>query len=289
MTHRAGVVARRSRVRVGLLGLVLAGLAALMLADPTLAQQPGTVAVDTGGAEVDLGAGDLPQSAVNALILLLVLSILIESGLAVVFDWRVYSAYLGGRALKPVFAVIVSFTIVRTFELDILASLITSNTASALSSFWVTELLTALIIAGGSGGVNKILKTLGVRTRYTPPEPPSQDKAWIAVKVVRGREIVGPVRVAVTEVAASGQDLPALAGATHASKPSLRSILLGNADRFPQNGGYEVIPDKAYTLSVMGETHSGTAIRADVVDQPVKLAKGAVVDFQVRLGTVDRK
>ena len=251
-----------------------------------LAQDAGSDQVQ----EVALGGDDIINQSARALTILLVLATLIESGLAVIFRWDVYEAYFSRRGLKPVIAVAVSFLLVRAFQIDVFASLLQSySPGSDVRSIWVTELLTALILAGGSSAVNAILKSLGLRTEESrePVPAPAPDRAWIAVRVVRGKGITGPVRIEVTadESADAGQ-VPAIAGVAYGSPPSLRSLLLRNEDRFPSNGGYEVSSNTVYRLTATGQSKTGAEVTAPIVKGPVKLAPGAIVDFEVTLKEV---
>lgn len=242
------------------------------------------------GEEVALADPDVLAASIRALTILLVLSVLIESGLETVFSWRLYETYFAQRALKRPLAVLVSFVIVRTFELDVFASLLdTYSTGEDVGSVWVTELLTALILAGGSGAINNMLARLGVRTRYEPPVQLPPEKGWISIRVRRGRDIAGPVHVTVTEDPSAPADLPSIAGSTYTRTPSVGSLLFRNRDRFPPNGGYVVASGKPYRVTVAGRDREGKPLQTAVTPEPIKLAPGARVDFDALIGEVDRR
>jgi hypothetical protein len=52
-------------------------------------------------------------------------------------------------------------------------------------------------------------------------------------------------------------------------------------DRFPQNGGYVVAPNKAYVIKVEGYDQGGNAISA--LGGTYAFAERAIVDFEVGL------
>jgi len=256
-------------------------LTVLVLAffDPALAQDGSLAAAST--PSVELAGTDLPQKSIQALMMLLVLAILIESGLSVVFEWSVYRAYFAKGALKPMIAVAVSFIVVRGFELDILAELIESYRTGEVESVSLTQFLTALILAGGSHTVNRVRKSLGLEESASD-DPPSATHGWLSVRVERGRAIKGPVRVTVTEVENSDEQ-ESIAGMALARRPGLASLFFRNNDRFPATGGYALDPKKSYKIAVVGQTSDGILVRKQITDGPIKLAVGAIVDFDVKL------
>lgn len=272
---------RGLKLRVTLIVLVLAGFALL---EPVLAQQATNLptAVETGAGGIDFGAATISQQSLQALMMLLVLAILVESGLAVVFEWDVYRAFFAKGALKPVIAVVVSFVVVRTFKLDVIAELVGSYTSDNVGSTVITQFLTALIIAGGSHTVNRVRKSLGLKEASEDDAAPPATNGWLSVRIVRGKAITGPVRVTVTEVE-NPPDSEAIAGMALARRPGLASLFFRNNDRFPASGGYPLDPEKSYKVAVVGQTAHGKTVRQQVTDGPIRLAAGAIVDFDVRL------
>lgn len=107
-----------------------------------------------GGFEVSL----------RALTALFVLAILIESALSVIFNWRLYLKFFSNRGMKTLIMIGVAALVVWTFNIDILEKMLASYGVPVSSeSFFLSNLLTALILAGGSAGVYKILVALGYR------------------------------------------------------------------------------------------------------------------------------
>lgn len=252
-------------------------------ATPALAQ--------SGGPDF---SNEVYQASLKAIFILLVLSVLIENALAVIFNWRVFRTYFSVRGIKTIISFAVSFLIIRTFEIDVVSSLLGVYSPGDVAGDAVpgpypstlgTQILTALIVAGGSSGVNRLMAAFGYRNeggeqeeRPTPPK----DKAWISVRV-RQKLADSPVQVHVTEDPGAPADLPAIAGTCLGGRPSLLSLLMRNNDRFPQNGGYSVTPDRAYRISVSATDREGKKITKDISEDPVKLAGGAIVDFEVVL------
>ncbi len=234
------------------------------------------------GTDVALDEPDIYQASLRALTVLFVVAILIENALALVFNWKVYRAFFSERGLKPIASFVVSLIVVQQFGLDIVASLLDAygEASSATSSNLATEILTAMIVAGGSSGVNTVMRSLGYRSNQSAEvAKPPKDKAWIAVRVDKGLG-KGAMQISVTEDNSVSGDLPAIAGTVMKSRPTLTSLLTRNTNRFPANGGYEVVPNKTYRISLIGE-EDGEQVVIPVGGGPVKLAPRAIVDFDV--------
>lgn len=257
--------------------LVLALLPALVLALPGMAQQ-------LGAADINLNDDDIYAASLKALTVLLVVAILIENALALIFNWRVFRAYFSVSGLKAVISFVVSLIVVIQFKLDIMSSLLAAYGDAPVvegSNNIGTEILTALIVAGGSAGVHNLMRAMGYRGEADAEERlPPKDRAWVAVRV-RRKAGVGALQVTVTEDPSAPATLPAMAGTVMAARPNLLSLLMRSNDRFPQNGGYEVVPGKAYRLSVIGRDRDGARVVVPVSEEPVKLAPRAIVDFDV--------
>ena len=225
------------------------------------------------------------DASLKAITILLVVAVLLESALAVIFNWRVFRAYFSVAGLKTLISFVVSLFIVQGFGLDIMSRLLSVYEQGDFQSNLGTQILTALIIAGGSSGVNKLLVAFGYRDNSVPedttPTPP-KDKAWISVRV-RKKQARSPVQVHVTEEPRPPAGITAIAGTCLANRPSLISLLMRNNDRFPSNGGYAVTPEKAYRISVSALGSDGSPVAKPVTAEPVMLAAGAIVDFDVVL------
>src|SRR5262245_45433242 len=247
------------------------------VAGPTLAQ--------TASSNPPASGGDpLYPEALKALTVLFVTAILLESAFSIIFNWRVFLAYFSSRGVRTIIMVAVSLLIVNIFDLDILADLISAyqgtNVAAAMHP--VSTFVTALILAGGSAGVNNIMVALGYRENREEVAPkPSQDEAWIAIRVKK-QNAVGEIRVLVEPVSPAplGPNPPAIAGTIGSRRPGLFELLLRNANRFPQNGGYVVRPYVPYVIEVEGRDANGTVLKR-LDGRSYVFAPRAIVDFEV--------
>jgi hypothetical protein len=100
-----------------------------------------------------------------------VLSVLFEVALTPIFNWRFFLAYFEGKGYKTPFTVIVALIVFWKYDLDIIKDLLNALGHPAVKSFW-GQVITALLIAGGSDGIFRIFAKLGIRN---PAE--AQEKA----------------------------------------------------------------------------------------------------------------
>jgi hypothetical protein len=273
--------ATENRIDANTAAAAEAGRAAEKLAAAKKAKLDAANAASETGAQASKAKEDaledpLPQSA-KVLLKLFVLAVILESALAILFNWRPFIATFDGRATKPLIALIVAFALVKSLNLDVVGSLVRTYTGyqGAAGDGWLTSLLTAMVIAGGSAGVNRMLRSLGYRSidvEETKPKPPPT-KAWVAAH--RGRiALTGPLDVLV----AKGEDGWKLAGSI-TGLGRLRSIgwLLRDRSSFPTAGGLAVDPDQDLRVALVrqGQTVPDEAN----IWGPRKLMAGAIVDI----------
>lgn len=249
-----------------------------------------------------IGLSDTVYSAsLSALTMLFVTAVILESAFSIIFNWRIFLSYFSASGVKTIVMVAVSLVVVYVFNLDIVASLVAaykmpvgSGTQVDASAFAASvkqisgptsSIITALVLAGGSVGVNNLLNALGFRAnRETRPEPaPPENEAWVAVKV-RRNNAVGLVHVVVSKVDLPAGEVapPAIAGSVSFSRPRIGELLFRSVDRFPQNGGYVVKPNEVYRILVEGtDAKGGRLTRLD--DRYFVFAPRAIVDFQVEI------
>lgn len=120
------------------------------------------------------GSSALPASEgvhrtkiVNVLVLVLALSLVFESAMSVIFDWRLFIRHFEGRGVKTPLIIGVAFLTFLNYDLDIVTKLLAAFPETDVQAGDVTlpgQLLTALLIAGGSGGVFRIFSRLGIRS-----------------------------------------------------------------------------------------------------------------------------
>lgn len=98
----------------------------------------------------------------QVLLVFLVLSVVFEVALTPIFNWRYFLLHFEGKGLKTPITVILAFLVFWGYGLDIIKDLLNSLGYPANRTFG-GQLLTALLIAGGSDGVLRIFTKLGIR------------------------------------------------------------------------------------------------------------------------------
>ena len=127
------------------------------------------------------------EQSFKALFVLLIIATILESGLAVVFNWRPFVLLFDQRGMKTLVSILFAIVFVNLFDLDLVTRLINIYTGSTRPVTATGLFVTALVIAGGSSGVNRLLVAFNFRSVKTaeqiaPKPPPTQ--AWVAVKLV---------------------------------------------------------------------------------------------------------
>lgn len=254
--------------------------AAVATAAPAFAEGTDT-GLNIGKLGVELGA-------------LAVIVLVVESALATIFQWRLYRMLFNNRALKTVVMVAVGLIIVLGFNYDIfgrlMAELSPGGTTPDSSAKAVSVVLSALIIAGGSAGVNTLLQRLGFRNpvQAEPARPVlNENQAWVSIRVNR-KEAVGPVQIAVRE-AADDPQASALAGTVRERGfwETVKEAFTADAMRFPNYGGRTVTVGKTYEIVAMARRPLAPvngAPQDEAFSIPVykgSFASRAIVDFNV--------
>lgn len=225
------------------------------------------------------------NKSLAALTMLFVIAVLLENAFALLFNWRVFLTYFSVAGVKTLVMFAVSLMVVHWYGVDILASLIAAyRKLPAPESTPVSKVVTAMILAGGSSVVNRIMVALGFRTatadKLPDPKPPA-DKAWIAVHVQPSKS-VGPVSVLIQNLGPANANSPSpLAGTIRFRRPSLKELLWRNVNRFPPNGGYTVAPGVVYKITVVGKDSANAEVRAEIGE--FVFAPNAIADFDVTL------
>jgi hypothetical protein len=227
-------------------------------------------------------SGAVYEQSARVLFFLFVLAVLLESGLAILFNWKPFVEYMVPRAVRPVIALIGAIIFVKLLDLDVVTNLANALNDTHLPVSTAGQALTAMVIAGGSAGVNTMLVALGFRSVQTPataiPKPPP-DKAWLAVRALRG-EAVGDLLV----FAGPPTGSPALIGVIkgRSSRHGFWAFFFSDPGRLPSYGGHTMQPDQDYVVEVRGKNAAGMPL-PPVVFGPLQFAKGAIVDFDVTL------
>lgn len=266
--------ARKSQIQNAILILTLTLLYSL-----SAFAQPDTATV----APVAEAGTNIYTASIAALTKLFVLAVLVESALSLIFNWRVFQEFFNQRAIKTVVLFVVSLIVVKTFDIDIVAELMKIYNQGSSPGDLMSTTLTAMILAGGSSGVNNLFVALGFRSRLSEKtaQPPSHE-AWISVLVHRDSAATGEVLVQVSEEpSGANATYAAIAGSINARK-KFRDLFFPNRNRFPKSGGYKLESGKVYRISVTGKDESGTQVSG--LGETYSFAPRAIVDLDVKLG-----
>lgn len=235
------------------------------------------------------------ESSFQILVAAFVLALLLESAFALIFNWRVFEILLVGRAVRTPIMLIGAWLLVHYFSIDLMASLLDAYQPAerARTGSGFTKLLTAMILAGGSVGVNRILVALNFRSLVKdeePPKPLDTTQAWVSVAVIPKKRN-DKVRVDITEVTpAAGVTPPTTIGVAGSQKPTLWGMFLGDNYRVPRSGGIRVDTGKCYTITLRdltnGESYDVTGQKLpdqNPVPTIFKFGSRAILDFHVSL------
>jgi hypothetical protein len=110
----------------------------------------------------------------DVLIVFFVLSVVFEVAMTPIFNWRVFLKHAEGKGWKTPIVIISAFLVFWGYNLDIISELLIALGQETKIDHG-GQLLTALLIAGGSDGVFRIFTKLGIRN----PEE-RKEKAEIA-------------------------------------------------------------------------------------------------------------
>lgn len=231
--------------------------------------------------------------ALSGLVYLFVFAVLIESALAVIFNWRLFLEIFNGRGMRTLVAIAVSALVVKFSGINFLDQLAaTMNgtlppvTPATGTSFW----LTALILAGGGSGVNRILVALGYRTEPPPTAvmvKPEEKRAWVSIRVIRDRA-VGPIKVNVTaKGAVQASSPPALTAVLNSSDQDgvwrrIVQVFFLDRTRMPPRSGWQVDSMQEYEIKVEASDSAQQPI-ACPINGTYRFAGGAIIDFVVKL------
>lgn len=106
--------------------------------------------------------GDNMGGVGEVLLVFLVLSLAFEVALTPIFNWRVFMAHLEGKGYKTPITVALAFVVFWGYGLDIIRDLLVALKRPAEVSIG-GQILTALLIAGGSSGIFQIFTKLKIR------------------------------------------------------------------------------------------------------------------------------
>ena len=234
---------------------------------------------------------DVYSQSFKALFVLFILAVIIESGFAVLFNWRPFVETFNSRSVKPLVAFAFCWLFVEAFDLDITTRLVNVYSSTNYPVNLPGKIVTALVLAGGSSGVNNLMVSLGFRAPIssTPaPARPPPNEAWIAVRLNR-RLARGPVTVRIGDPAAGALPVAGMiAGSAHPGG-AVVSYFLRDRGRFPGTGGHRISVPAAAPPTVRVELEGVTAAGAAIPAAPgsswggYPVTAGAVIDLELTL------
>lgn len=244
-----------------------------------------TVEVKVEPAAPGFGSAVYEQAG-RAVFYLFVVAVILESALALLFNWKPFVENLIPRAVRPVIAFFAAILVVNMLGMDVVAALantLSEPTATKLPVTTTGQIITAMVIAGGSAGVNTMLVALGFRSVRTPettqPKVPP-NMAWLAVRALEGKSRGDLLVFLTSPPGGTGALLGVIKGR---SKPdSIRSWFVSDRGRIPSYGGHTVAPGQSYVLEVRGKDENGIPLPPMTLG-PLEFAKGAIVDIDVKL------
>lgn len=141
----------------------------LNVVDPPPTADPADEPIDDDPA-VDIDRSPIEASG-NALLKLFVLAVILESALALLFNWRPIVARYDGRGIKAPVSFAAALALVFIFKPDAIAALMSGYGSDVgQGGLFFARVIEAMVIAGGSAGVNRLLLALGFRSQTRAEE-----------------------------------------------------------------------------------------------------------------------
>lgn len=105
----------------------------------------------------------------SILTLIFIFSVVFETALTPIFNWRIFAKYCEGKGVKTPITIFAAVTLLWNYDVDIFKQIVgafdttNENNQNESSSSVVGRVMTGLIIAGGSGAVFNIFTKFGFR------------------------------------------------------------------------------------------------------------------------------
>ncbi|MBP9804052.1 MAG: hypothetical protein KBE22_03995 [Candidatus Accumulibacter sp.] len=225
--------------------------------------------------------GESYGPAFQVLFTLFVVAVVLERGLAVIFNSRIY-LQLFASGMKTVFSIVFAYVFVLLFHLDVTSRLVNILWDASIPPGILSQFLSALVLAGGSSGVNSMLVALGflsVRTIETVQPKPPITQAWISVRLKRDKVKEGPVDVLMK--AGGAADFSTVGRLTGKSMlPFFRPIFRDRA-RFPASGGFPVELGKKHEVKLLQKLDGKEPEESSA--WTFTPAAGAIIDVELTL------
>ena len=107
----------------------------------------------------------------NVLALLFVISIVFETALTPIFNWRFFAKHCEGKGVKTPITVAAAVALLWSYDIDIFKHIIDAfagaDGSTESSSNFVGRIMTGFLVAGGSGAIFNIFTKLGLRSPDT--------------------------------------------------------------------------------------------------------------------------
>ena len=212
------------------------------------------------------------------------IAVVLESALAVIFNWRLFLVYFDSRGAKTVISVVAGIVVAASLGLDVIDRLykaMFSTGSAGLGVFGYA--VTGLVLAGGSAGVNNILKALGFRSVRSEDEKepkPRKTEAWLAVRLKRALSEKRPVQVFLTR---DNEGERLIGTITGTKSPSFLPLLRTNPLRFPPVAGFPVPADSLVTVELRDPSLPTEQSGTEAIWGPYRVSGGAIIDFELTL------
>ncbi|MER9732322.1 hypothetical protein [Mesorhizobium sp. M0217] len=251
---------------------------------------------------------DIPNAShiLTELMKVLLIAAVFEQAFAAIFNWRLYQEFFSARAVKTLVMLVIAGLFVGLSGYDPVSNIIgfangTQPVSANLPTTVLTTVLSALIIAGGSAGVNSLLVNLGLRSPSTPaeaPKPPT-GSAWFSVRVVASKSdpkseyLKDEYAVGLAEADQSSIGNAVLGMlANRSAGERLRRVFSRDPMRYPPSGGYSVPSDKRYSITLSRVMQKTSTTKSKTVTsttlEPIwswtgSFADRATADFEIKV------
>jgi hypothetical protein len=238
-----------------------------------------SVGTENRSIVVQVSASPEPDSATLAsaatlLGQMIVVAIILESAFAVIFNWRVFLEFFDGRGVRTVVMFLGGWFVATALHQDFVGALFDVYLRTGggdEQSDWITQVLTALVLAGGSASVNQLFVALNLReakTIETVAERAPPEKAWIAIKVENVKKGDKILIVDAANGEAATAESEHIAGVIPAPGVGERfkKYFWRDRNRLPMSRGFVVDPGKEYAFVVRRSRLLGGVVVTDNYD-----------------------
>ena len=100
------------------------------------------------------------------LVLLFVISVVFETALTPIFNWRLFARFCEGKGVKTPLTVIAAVALLWNYDIDIFRHIIdafASDGKATGEATFLGRIITGLLVAGGSGAIFNIFAKIGLR------------------------------------------------------------------------------------------------------------------------------